>query len=65
MDNLNDFKQYIDHLFGIVITSIGKNTLLSTERYNKFIEFLLIFYRFQFEIIISPEFGIDAAKLIS
>ena len=47
---------YIDHLFCIVFTSTGVNTLILTERYNKFINFLLIIYRFQFEMIKSQEF---------
>ena len=58
-----DLKRYIDHLFCIVFTLIGGNTLISTERYDKFIDFLLIIYRFQFETIVSQDFAGHTAIL--
>ena len=61
MINLRKFhidpKRYIDHLFSIVFSSIGGNTLILTEQYDKFIDFLSIIYRYQFETILLQELG--------
>ena len=49
----------INHLFCIILSSIRGKTPLSMNRYDKFIEFLLIIHRFQFETIYPQELVVD------
>ena len=52
-----DFIYHIDHLLGIVFSSIRGKPPLSNNRYDKFIDFRSLIHRFQFETIYPREFA--------